>query len=625
MTVANMANAEAARQALTRGLLASGVSVNNMMPSNNPEVAVKSFRIATDTDPSMCDAWLARIHAGDDSVKTLASACEARATFGWEFQRLSILQSSFCPMVFDGLFVSLEITSRDSLLIAYATVLAREGRYAKADEVLSGLTPTDPFDADLHTYAQGVLYFRAKRWPDVLRFFTVDKVWRKPVYGAAAAAMASTALASLGVFEDAYRRAQAAIDTELVPHAATIALYTQGMCLRHLGKHDDSAQLLRRVYARDAKFAPAREALDDKDRRLTVTNPEAIEARSDPWDPNTEPTPETEQADQQAELLAEAEAELDRQIGLVEVKRQVHKLQATVKVNKVREERGLPLIIRSHHMAFTGPPGTGKTTIARVVANIYCGLGILPTPKVVEAKRADFVAGYLGQTAEKTDKKIDEALGGVLFIDEAYMLIQEGLSGGDAFGKEAVDTLLARMENDRHQLMVIIAGYDDEIDRFLASNEGLGSRIPRRIRFASYTPTELCEIAASMAAQKESTIDPGAIELLEQVCAKLAEHQVETTDSNGQPGKPRPVLDVAGNGRFIRNVIEESFDEQMLRIAEELDTGDVDDTTMTTITERDIAAALRTVLAPAVRGAVDLDSIIKSATDSSADDSAASV
>lgn len=609
MTSVSVQSTETARQALTRGLLASGVSVNNMMPSTNVEVAARSFRIATDSDPSMCDAWLGRIHAGDESIATLRGACQASETYGWEFQRLGILQSAFCPTIFDGLFVKLEITSRDSLLIAYATVLAREGRYANAHDVLSGLVPTDPFDADLHTYALGVLNFRAKRWADVLRYFRAEKVWRKPVYGAAAAAMATTALASLGVFEEAFRRGKAAIDGDLVPHAATIALYTQAMCLRHLGKFDDSGQLLRRVYSRDSKFAPAREALDDANMRLTVTNPETIEARTDPWDPATEPTAETQLADHQADLLAEAETELDKVIGLVEVKRQVHKLRAAVKVNKVRVERGLPAVIRSHHMAFTGPPGTGKTTIARVVANIYCGLGILPTPKVVETKRADFVAGYLGQTAEKTDKKIDEALGGVLFIDEAYTLIQEGLAGGDAFGKEAVDTLLARMENDRDRLMVIIAGYQDDIDRFLSSNEGMASRVPRRIHFPSYTPVELSEIATFMAHEKMSTIDPGAVAVLERVCARLAEQQVETVDSAGR-AKQRPVLDVAGNGRFIRNVIEESFDEQMLRIAEELDTGDVDDTTMTTITAHDMEVALRTVLSTAVPGAVDLEAVI---------------
>jgi hypothetical protein len=165
------------------------------------------------------------------------------------------------------------------------------------------------------------------------------------------------------------------------------------------------------------------------------------------------------------------------------------------------------------------------------------------------------------------------------------------------------------MENDRDRLMVIIAGYQDDIDRFLSSNEGMASRVPRRIHFPSYTPVELSEIATFMAHEKMSTIDPGAVAVLERVCARLAEQQVETVDSAGR-AKQRPVLDVAGNGRFIRNVIEESFDEQMLRIADELDTGDVDDTTMTTITAHDMEVALRTVLSTAVPGAVDLEAVI---------------
>ena len=174
----------------------------------------------------------------------------------------------------------------------------------------------------------------------------------------------------------------------------------------------------------------------------------------------------------------------------------------------------------------------------------------------------------------------------MLFIDEAYTLIQTGLSGGDAFGREAVDTLLARMENDRDRLMVIIAGYDDEIDRFLSSNEGLASRFPRRIRFPSYSPAELAAIASAMAADKDSTIAPDAIAILERVCADLAQREV-LVDENGKmhklsdehrapgaapAGKRRRVLDVAGNGRFIRNVVEDAFGEQMYRISDLMDT-----------------------------------------------------
>ena len=189
--------------------------------------------------------------------------------------------------------------------------------------------------------------------------------------------------------------------------------------------------------------------------------------------------------------------------------------------------------------------------------------------------------------------RIDSALGGVLFIDEAYTLIQTGLSGGDAFGREAVDTLLARMENDRDRLVVIIAGYDAEIDRFLGSNEGLSSRFTKRIRFPSYTPTELGDIARLTARYRDSELTSQAYDDLVAVCARLCDEK--STDNNGNV---RTSIDLAGNGRFIRNVIEAAEEERAFRLTEtnEASLSSLDEDALRLIESSDVSAALASIL-----------------------------
>ena len=197
-------------------------------------------------------------------------------------------------------------------------------------------------------------------------------------------------------------------------------------------------------------------------------------------------------------LLHEAERQLAEFIGLDEVKNQVSRLKSSVAMELVRKQRGLAVAQRAHHLVFAGPPGTGKTTIARVVAKIYCGLGLLKRENIREVHRADLIGQHIGETEAKTNAIIDSALDGVLFLDEAYALVATGAKND--FGLVAIDTLLARMENDRDRLVVIIAGYRADLDKFLDTNEGLRSRFTRNIDFPSYNSSELVEIANTMAA-----------------------------------------------------------------------------------------------------------------------------
>ncbi|MEU3230697.1 AAA family ATPase [Nocardiopsis alba] len=253
--------------------------------------------------------------------------------------------------------------------------------------------------------------------------------------------------------------------------------------------------------------------------------------------------------------LEEAMAELDGMIGLEPVKEQVRSLVAQLRVARLREEQGLPHQPPLRHLVFTGPPGTGKTTVARVLGRVFAALGMLGRAEVVEAQRADLVGEHLGATAVKTNRLIDRALGGVLFVDEAYSLVNPGYSGGDAFGAEAIQTLLKRAEDDRDRLVVVLAGYTAEMDRFLASNAGLSSRFNVRVRFPSYTPWELSEIADTVAARNGDTFDDTAHEDLSSIFTHVCE---------------AGWIDELGNGRFARSLYERSCSHRDLRVSQEV-------------------------------------------------------
>ncbi|MBO4613290.1 MAG: AAA family ATPase [Bacteroidaceae bacterium] len=241
--------------------------------------------------------------------------------------------------------------------------------------------------------------------------------------------------------------------------------------------------------------------------------------------------------------------ELDDLIGLTSVKKEVHSLANFVKLQKQREEKGLKTPKVSYHLVFYGSPGTGKTTVARIIGRIYKDLGVLKRGHTVETDRGGLVAEYMGQTAMKTDTVIKQALDGVLFIDEAYALVPENGNGAD-YGQEAISTLLKRMEDYRNRLVVIIAGYKDEMQRFIDSNPGLQSRFNRYIDFPDYSADELVDIFKMYMKKNQYTLSSEAEEYLH-LCM---DYKVEHKDRN------------FGNARFARNFFEKAIQEQANRL-----------------------------------------------------------
>lgn len=567
--------------------------------------AEEEFRAAVRIDPGMADGWLGLHALRIDTATALLRMYRHRDRFGEQRARHRRPLNSWYWL---GWWVQPLLESPRDLLLAHASHWLDGRHVPELDRALAGLPPVDadPQVRFLHACRS----YLVKDWEQLVRY--TEQLVDDPMLGIEAGLFGGMARVRLEMYGQAepllaaalmrcrseqpqrkelrywlarahegtgrsaaalpLYRAVHRVDPAFMDTSARLAALVEG------DGYDESADLAAVMltgFGAGGAGGTGAEALADGDAALGT---DLVDGR-EPWsigdagllgdgeDPvlsaaapvvgarrtKTRKPPPFPAGPSDPVLLAEALAQLERMVGLEPVKRQVKALSAQLNMARLRADQGLPVQPPKRHFVFSGPSGTGKTTVARILGRIFYALGLLGGDHLIEAQRADLVGEFLGQTAVKANELIDSALGGVLFVDEAYSLANSGYSKGDAYGDEALQVLLKRAEDNRDHLVVILAGYPEGMDRLLATNPGLSSRFTSRVDFPSYRPLELTAIGAVLAAENDDVWDEEAVDELRSISGHVVD---------------QGWIDELGNGRFLRTLYEKSCAYRDLRLSE---------------------------------------------------------
>ncbi|QKW05448.1 AAA family ATPase [Streptomyces sp. NA04227] len=557
--------------------------------------AEDEFRAAVRMDPAMADGWLGLHALRIDTTTALLRMFRHRERFGEQRSRHRRALNSWYWL---GWWVQPVLETPRDLLLAHASHWLDGRHVPELDRALAGLPPVD---ADRQVrFLHACRAYLVKDWEQLVRH--TDPLLDDPLLGIEAGLFGGMARVRLEMFgqsepllstalmrcrseqpqrkelrywlaraHEGTGRSAAALPLYRAVHRVDPAFMDTSARLAAISEGDgyDEAAGLAAVALPGANqdLPGGQDALDplfQPEGRDLRTGGEpggsATAPRSGGTDPVREkavlpvqaapPRPSSGPAD--PVLLEQALAELERMVGLEPVKRQVRALSAQLNMARLRTGQGLPVQPPKRHFVFSGPSGTGKTTVARILGRVFYALGLLGGDHLVEAQRADLVGEYLGQTAVKANELIDSAIGGVLFVDEAYALSNSGYGKGDAYGDEALQVLLKRAEDNRDHLVVILAGYPEGMDRLLAANPGLSSRFTTRVDFPSYRPLELTAIGKVLAAENGDAWDEEAVEELRSISGHVVD---------------QGWIDELGNGRFLRTLYEKSCAYRDLRLS----------------------------------------------------------